>query len=198
MTDYFSTFGLDRTFSVDRDALESAFHEMQKASHPDRHVNASMEERGKMLSESSTINRAYRTLRDSVARARHLLDLYGFRVGDQKQVPPTLLMTVMEAQEKIAELADIADSGLRKQKMHELGALAEDLDRMRVTLDTERLAVSRAWDVELHAETSEALSDTAKAQLNRMTQILAELAYIHTLYESIDAARHGRPAIIKH
>ena len=104
MIDHFSVFGIARTFSIDADALEQRFHELQSASHPDRHVRANERERDEALTRSSEINMAYRTLRDPLARTKHLLTIYGYPIGEQKKVPQSLLMVVMEAQEKIAEL----------------------------------------------------------------------------------------------
>src|SRR4051812_36833385 len=137
MTDHFKTFGIDRSFGIDRDSLEKRFHEMQSESHPDRHMHSDAARRDQALTDSSDINRAYRTLRDPLPRTKHLLSLYGFTVSDQKKVPATLLMTVMEAQEKLAELSTTKDPGIKQRLMHELGSIAENLDAMRSTLEAE-------------------------------------------------------------
>lgn len=84
MIDHFCRFGIDRTFAVDRDTLERLFHELQSQSHPDRHVTSGEERRDQALAESSDINSAYRVLRDNGARARHLVELYGYPVSEQK------------------------------------------------------------------------------------------------------------------
>lgn len=198
MIDHFCRFGIDRTFAVDRDALERRFHELQSDSHPDRHVTAEQVCRDQALAESSDINSAYRVLREHVARARHLIELYGFPVGEQKKVPPALLMTVMEAQEKIAELEQAQGREAKEKLIHELSAIAEELEMRRETIDEERRSIAKQWDMEMHADATDALAAKEKELLGRMSQILAERAYLETLHLSVKAAQHGRPAFIQH
>ncbi|HWF43372.1 MAG TPA: Fe-S protein assembly co-chaperone HscB [Candidatus Kapabacteria bacterium] len=198
MTDYFSTFGIDRTFGEGRDSLEARFHELQSESHPDRHVNAEAERRETALSESSDINAAYKTLREPLPRARHLLVLYGYPIGDQKQVPASLLMTVMEAQEKISDLESAHDGQTKQRIIHELGAVAEGLEMKRMALDEERTRIAKEWDTAMHSNNEQELSNPEREQLGRMSQLLAERAYLETLHWSVQAARQGKPAFIQH
>ena len=198
MTDYFKTLGIDRTFGVDRERLETYFHELQAGSHPDRHVNATFERRELALTESSDINAAYRTLREPLSRTKHLLALYGFFVGEQKQVSPALLMTVMEAQEKITNLEAVSDPQTKQRYMHELGAIAEELEMKRIALDEERGRIAKEWDVQMHSVESSELKPMERELLGRMTQLLAERAYLETLHWSVQAAQQGKPAFIQH
>jgi Fe-S protein assembly co-chaperone HscB len=198
MIDHFCRFGIDRTFAVDRDRLERLFHELQSQSHPDRHVTSGDERRDQALAESSDINSAYRLLREPLQRARHLVELYGYAVGNQKNIPSTLLMTVMEAQEKIAELEQARGREENEKLIHELSAVAEELEMRRETIDDERRAIAKQWDVEMHADSTDKLSDKEKELLGRMSQLLAERAYLETLHLSVKAAQHGRPAFIQH
>ncbi len=198
MTDHFCRFGIDRTFAVDRDRLERRFHEMQSASHPDRHVTSEMGRREQALAESSDINAAYRTLRESIPRAKHLVELYGFPISEQKSVPPSLLMTVMEAQEKIAELEMARDRLVKEKIMHELLAIVEELEGQRETIDAERERLARKWDLGMHTGDPALLSAEEKETLGRMAQLLSERAYLETLRLSVSAARHGKPAFIQH
>ena len=198
MTDHFLTFGIDRTFNVDRERLEKRFHELQSASHPDRHVAAETERREQALAESSDINAAYRALRDPISRAKHLVELYGFPISDQKSVPPGLLMTVMEAQEKIAEFENAADRDAKQEAMNELLAIVEELEGQREAIDVEREQVARKWDTAMHSDDAKGVSDTEKEELGRMAQLISERAYLETLRLSVNATRQGKPAFIQH
>jgi molecular chaperone HscB len=198
MTDHFCRFGIDRTFAVNRDALEKRFHELQLQSHPDRHVTAEEVRRDRALAESSDINAAYRTLREPIPRAKHVVELYGFPISDQKSVPPGLLMTVMEAQEKIADL-EMATSQRDKEKvMRELYAIVEDLEGQREAIDEERERIARKWDSRMHPNESGELSKEEQEELGRIAQLMSERAYLETLRISVSAARQGKPAFIQH
>ncbi|MFI5201482.1 MAG: Fe-S protein assembly co-chaperone HscB [Candidatus Kapaibacterium sp.] len=198
MTDHFLTFGIDRTFNVDRDRLEKRFHELQSQSHPDRHVSAETERREQALAESSDINAAYRALREPIARAKHLVELYGFPISDQKSVPPGLLMTVMEAQEKIAESENAKDREAKQDAMNELIAIVEELELQREAIDEERASIAKKWDTAMHTNDANELSDKEKEELGRMAQLISERAYIETLRISVTAVRQGKPAFIQH
>jgi molecular chaperone HscB len=198
MTDYFSTFGIDRTFVVDRDTLEKRFHELQSESHPDRHVTAGTDRREKALADSSDINAAYRTLREAIPRAKHLLELYGFPISEQKQVPQSLLMIVMDAQEKIAEIESATDRAAKQRMMHELGAVAEELEMRRSAIDEERTQFAKAWDKQMHSNERDNLSAAERENLGRMAQLISERAYLETLHWSVQAAQQGKPAFIQH
>jgi len=195
MIDHFHTFGIDRTFGIDAAKLEKRFHELQSESHPDRHVTAESDRRERALAESSDINAAYRTLRDNTSRAKHLVELYGFPISDQKSVPQSLLMSVMEAQEKIAELESITDRTAKQRTLHELGAIAEQLEMQRDRIDAEQVHLAKEWDVNMHENE---LSSKEREQLGRMAQLLSERAYLETLRWSIRAAQQGKPAFIQH
>ncbi len=196
--DHFLTFSIDRTFNVDRKRLEKRFHELQSASHPDRHVTAETERREQALAESSEINAAYRTLREPIPRAKHLVELYGFPISDQKSVPPGLLMTVMEAQEKIAEFENAKDREAKQDAMNELLAIVEELEGQREAIDEERGRIARAWDTAMHPNDPAMLNAKEKEELGRMAQLISERAYLETLRLSVNAARQGKPAFIQH
>jgi molecular chaperone HscB len=198
MLDNFRTFGIDRTFSVDAGKLEKNFHGLQSKSHPDRHVSEKAEKREQALADSSDINSAYRTLREAIPRAKHLIELYGFPISEQKRVPPALLMTVMEAQEKIAELEQATDRKAKEKTMHELFAIIEQLETQRTAIDEEREQIAKKWDTAMHSNDANELSAQERETLGRMAQLLSERAYLETLRISVSAARQGKPAFIQH
>jgi molecular chaperone HscB len=198
MTDHFCRFGIDRTFTVDRDTLERRFHDLQLQSHPDRHVTSGETRQDQALAESSDINAAYRTLRESIPRAKHLVELYGFPISERKSVPSGLLMTVMEAQEKIAELESAVNPRAKEKSMRELFSIVEQLEGERQTIDEERERIATLWDIAMHPMEPSELSNEERESLGRMAQLMSERAYLETLRISVNAARQGKPAFIQH
>ena len=49
-------FGLPQSFSVDREQLDSRYRELQRATHPDRYVNASDQERRISMQQAARVS----------------------------------------------------------------------------------------------------------------------------------------------
>ena len=77
--DPFALLGLAPAFEVDLAALERAFFERSKATHPDRVAGASAAERVVALSRSRALNDAYQLIKKPVARNRR---------GVESRLPP--------------------------------------------------------------------------------------------------------------
>src|SRR5439155_1407428 len=89
--DLFAVLGLPRQLALDLPDLERRYHAASRAVHPDRFQTAGPRERALSLAASAAVNRAYRTLRDPVARGRYWLELHGARLGDGGPlVPPAV------------------------------------------------------------------------------------------------------------
>ena len=198
MKDFFATLGIKRTFAVESAALERRFHLLQRDAHPDRFAAQHPDLVESALERSSDINEAYRILRNPMQRTKHLLSLYGFSVEQAKKVPATLLETVMNVQEKIAEL-EFAVNGKSEVIKEEMKPLAEQLRTKRTTLDIDLNTLRDEWDVKIcHVVDPDNLSDAERSILERITAFLAERAYITTLLASIEAALKGESHILKH
>jgi molecular chaperone HscB len=78
MQNHFALFKLPEQFALDRQALDAAYHEIQRLVHPDRFVNAPESDRRAALQWASLANEAYQTLRNPVKRAAYLCSLNGF------------------------------------------------------------------------------------------------------------------------
>ena len=104
--DYFEFLELPRNLAIDTKDLEQRFYRFSRKYHPDVHARKSREEREQAEEAAALLNDAYRTLRDPVKRARYLLKLEGFDIGEQttREVPPELLEEVFELNEAIEEL----------------------------------------------------------------------------------------------
>ena len=117
--DYFTFFGLPYKLYLDTANLEREFYALSRHLHPDINANRSAEEQEWSLQQSSSLNDAYRTLRDPISRTEYLLRLQGVRLEEQstaateearrtgkakKQVvPPDLLEQVFELNMQLEE-----------------------------------------------------------------------------------------------
>jgi molecular chaperone HscB len=132
--DYFEFFGLEPKLALDLDDLQQRFYRLSREMHPDRFTRATAAERERSLDDSATLNDAYRTLRDPIARAGYLLERQGLK-ADSKQVPPELLEEVFalnEAREEQdqgqIEAGRVRFEALRAQADAELGDLFGKFD----------------------------------------------------------------------
>jgi molecular chaperone HscB len=106
VTDYFELFGIPRSLNLSVDMLQQRYYELSRELHPDRFMRKPEAERQRALDLSSTLNDAYRTLKDPLKRAHYVLSLEGFDVGEQrsKDVPPELLEEVFELNMALEEM----------------------------------------------------------------------------------------------
>jgi molecular chaperone HscB len=74
-SDHFATFGLPRAWELDRSDLERRYLELSRAVHPDRFGDGP--EKRMAMERAAAVNEGYRTLRDPVRRAEHLVQLGG-------------------------------------------------------------------------------------------------------------------------
>ena len=109
--DHFARLGLERSWAIDRDALEDGYFERSRQVHPDRHQSADAGTRRAALEHSAALNEAYRTLRDPVSRAEYLVKLGGIDLdsSDPETGAPhpdqAFLIEMIERRETLAELA---------------------------------------------------------------------------------------------
>ena len=103
MANHFELFDLEPAYALAPGALEQSYRELQSLVHPDRHAQASDAERRASLSLATDVNEAYRTLKDPVQRARHLLELNGVDVAFETntQMPTDFLLQQLEMREEI-------------------------------------------------------------------------------------------------
>lgn len=197
MPDYFQTLGVPRHFSFENAAIERRFHDLQRSSHPDKFAGSSDAIANSAMDRSSEINRAYKTLRDPLARTKHLLSLYGYSVEQSKQVPMELLEVVMNVQEKVAELEHASEEA--RVALHgSIEPILTDLSSRRDNLDAHTKELQQQWDANEHREPENELSTEEKDILSRIAQDLAQRSYITTLLGSLEAASRGESHVLKH
>ena len=108
MSDYFTVFGLPRKLGVDGEALQRRFYELSRQHHPDFHQGVGAERQAEVLDQSALVNRAYRALREPLARVEYLIALEEGRevregATDKPKAPRELLEEMMEVQEALEE-----------------------------------------------------------------------------------------------
>jgi len=107
--DKFAVLGLSRSYDLEQAELEESFRALSRKLHPDRFARATPRERRFSLEQTTILNDAYRTLRDPVRRAEHLLALRGVKVageerrapGEPPPVPQEFLEQAKEDREKL-------------------------------------------------------------------------------------------------
>lgn len=106
MSDPFALLGLPQQYPLDPKALEKAYFEAQKKTHPDHFARATAEERTQASQLSTCVNQAYALLKDPLKRAEYLLkeaDIEPFTHD------PLFLGQVMEWQEQRGDGKDIEE-----------------------------------------------------------------------------------------
>jgi molecular chaperone HscB len=109
---FYEAFGLEPALSLDSEDLKKRFYERSRQWHPDRFSRASAAEQEKALEMTSTLNDAFRTLRDPISRAEYFLKEKGIELS--KEAPPELLEEVFELNMALEELRD-GDESTRSQ-----------------------------------------------------------------------------------
>src|SRR5687767_11406263 len=168
MHNHFDLFGLTPQFSIEGEALERSYREIQSKVHPDRFARAGDAERRASLQWTTRVNEAFQILKHPVTRAKHLLELHGVDVAFETNtaMPPDFLVQQMELRETLEEAKDAAA----------LDALRGDLKNQRQILES---AIAEAID---------AKKDYAGAAgLVRKLQFLEKLdSEIDSAYEEIE------------
>ena len=169
--DHFTLLGLPRRLDLDYADLERRYHEASRRVHPDRHQTASPKEQALSVAASAALNRAYRTLRDPVARGRYWLELNGNPIGsDNNQVPAELAELVFAVQEQLSDVR--AGEGDANAVAAARDALADRLATLLAGLDDRYAGAGAAHD------------PAALAELKRR---LSDIAYLRTLLRDVDA-----------
>jgi molecular chaperone HscB len=184
MSDYFAVFGLSRKLQLDDEELRRRFYELSRRHHPDFHQLAGEDEQAAALAASALINRAYRALREPLARVEYLVALEEGRDGDEgKEVkataPMDLLQEMLEVQEALEEAKT---SGLDEESR---GRLREERQRLvdrRAATEAEIVARGAAWDAALEEGRDRA------PLLAWFKQALATRAYLRTVIVDLSEA----------
>lgn len=195
MNDFFTILGVPKTFrEKDAAQLERRFHDLQRRFHPDHASTKGDTAVTEALDQSSKINQAYRTLRDSNSRMKYLLSLYGYSVEQSKQVPMDLLELVMNVQEQVSMLEMNPND-----PPPDLSVIKKDISSRLQALETEINRFQNEWDnVGEHSVIGASLTAEEEGILTSLTKALATRAYLQTLWGTVEAATEGKSLVLKH
>jgi molecular chaperone HscB len=184
MSDYFTVFELPRKLTVDGEALQRRFYELSRQHHPDFHQGADAARQAEALTQSALVNRAYRALRDPLARVEYLIALEEGRevregATDKPKAPRELLQEMLEVQETIEEAKA---EGLGGEAAERLRGERRRLEERYAAEAEAIVARSGEWD-RLVDEGGD-----RKALLEWFKQRLATRAYFHTVIDDLSDA----------
>jgi molecular chaperone HscB len=132
-SNHFELFGLEPVFALNAASLDAAYRDIQAKVHPDRFAHAGDAERRASLQWTTRVNEAYRTLKDPMQRAKHLLELRGVDVAFETNtaMPADFLVQQMELRESLEEAVQTKDAAsldsLRKGLVEEKSKLEKQI-----------------------------------------------------------------------
>jgi len=126
---HFELFGLAPAFGLEPEALERRYREIQSQVHPDRFAHAGDAERRASLQWTTRVNEAYRTLKDPVQRAKHILELHGVDVAFETntRMPAEFLMRQLELREELEGAVSGKDAAALERMKSDLFASRKTL-----------------------------------------------------------------------
>jgi molecular chaperone HscB len=186
-TDYFTAMGLPRKLEIDRQDLERRYHGLSRRFHPDFFQTAAPRDRVVSLENSALINKAYRTLRDPLARAEYLVRLESGQGSELKaEAPQALFEEILELNELLSDyrLADPAERPTLRPPLEEkTGEFRAEYEGLQRCLTEELFP---RWDQSVD------LDDPPEAEkvalLAEMSHIIANRAYLRRVLNNLDEA----------
>jgi molecular chaperone HscB len=176
--DCFDALDLPRKLTLDPGRLEATYHRLGRQVHPDRFATKPAQVREASSRVTAMLTRAYRILRDPVARGGYWLELNGHKLAANNQrVPAELADLVFDTQEELAELRRTpgAPEVIAKLRDRE-GAVRGRLDHLGIELAGNFAAFDR-------------LNGAAPAPLfDQLKSNLSETAYLRTLLRDLGKA----------
>lgn len=129
MSQYFTLFQLEPAFDIDAENLEQTYRALAARFHPDKFASASTFEQKQAVMMSSTINDAYRTLKNPIDRAAYLLKMQGIDADapEHTSFSPEFLMQQMEWRETLMEARAESDLKTLENLNDEIRAEQEKL-----------------------------------------------------------------------
>ncbi len=203
--DYFAFFGLPYRLNLDPAKLEREFYSLSRHLHPDINAIRSAQEQEWSLEQSSSLNDAYRTLKDPLARTEYLLRLQGIHLEEQstaateearrsgkakKQVvPPDLLEEVFELNMQLEEARMNRKMGEPDRSLD--AELRDTKTRLQTKYDAMMNELQTAWNdwdalVDRAQQGGNVLEEDRIAVLDRMLAILNRRAYVRNLLRDVD------------
>lgn len=138
MQNHFDLFQLPATFTLDANALDAAYRDVQGQVHPDRFVNATDAEKRVAMQWATRANEAYQTLKHPQKRAQYLCELHGvdLKTESNTAMPMAFLMQQMEWREELGDAKaardeaalESLDQQVRQARKQQLVQIGQQLD----------------------------------------------------------------------
>ena len=111
MQNHFELFKLPVQFSIDRQALDKTYKDIQNLVHPDRFVTATEAEKRTAIQLAAMANDAYHILRNPIKRAAYLCELNGYNLNAETHVSmdPEFLIQQIEWRESLENAREEKD-----------------------------------------------------------------------------------------
>ena len=186
-TDYFAALGLPRRLQIELSDLERRYHELSRRFHPDFYQTASPRERLASLENSALLNKAYRALRDPLARAEYLVRLEAGQGAETNAAPPTALFEeILELNEllsdyQVADPKEKLDLRPRLEQQQQQFQGAHDQLQRRLTEE-----LFPAWDQVITSGDGSAEEKTPL--LAEMARLIGNRAYLRRVLDNLDEA----------
>ena len=208
--DYFTFFGLPYKLNLDAAKLEREFYALSRHLHPDMNAIMTPEEQQWSLEQTSSLNDAYRTLKDPITRTEYMLRLQGVHLEEQstaateearrtgkakKQVvPPDLLEQVFELNMQLEEARMNKKMGEPDRSL-EL-ELQDTKKQLRAKYDGMINDLHSAWNqwdalIDGVEEGGNVLEDDRIAVRDKMLDVLNRRNYVRNLLRDIDEVLEG-------
>ena len=184
MTDYFEVFGLERKLQVDVDALQRRFYALSRQHHPDFHQMAGEDDQAAALERSALVNRAYRALRDPLARLAHVIVLAdGTEAREDDKVRPRPPLDLLEEMLEIQEaLEEAKTSGLTAETTARLARERQSLMARQAANEAAIVGRFAEWDRAIET------GGDRRPLLAWFKQALAGRAYLRTVIDDLNEA----------
>jgi molecular chaperone HscB len=191
-TDYFAAFGLPRKLQIDHAELERRYHDLSRRFHPDFFQSAQPRERRISLENSALVNKAYRTLREPLARADYLVRLEaGPGTVMEPEAPQALFEQILELNELLAEF-QMGDPNEQARLLPQLEARQREFqteyDRLQQRLTGELFP---RWDRSI--ETRDQDEAERKALLADMARTIGHRAYLRRVLSNLEENLSSEP-----
>ena len=135
MLDKFALLGVPQGFD-EPEGIDEKFRELSRKTHPDR---VPPKERARAAAQMTALNDAYKTLKDPVRRAEHLLALRGVS-GDVKMTPGFLEQTLEDREKLLEAKMDGGPAAVERLAQGVRGKRQQAMDEIAKVLREERVA----------------------------------------------------------
>lgn len=169
--DYFTAFGLNRGFALDRKSLEKTFFEISRALHPDRFASRGADAKTRSLERMSFLNEAYRTLKSPELLRDYLLELEGIekpasKGGKSATIPMELAESWFELQDSLTEDPERA--------RHMLAGFEAELNRLKDAETMKIVGLEKSYD-----------ESKSRPSLTEIGKLVQSLSYLKSMERDV-------------